>query len=246
MKDVIIEHRSLCMEPELVIDYSDYERRLKALEERGSATELRYNHNHDGRGRFTFSSGGGALKRVDKSGKSDKMKYEDSSGKRIRITQKAIDSVPDVTAFSSDELNQLVTDKCREILTDLKSDAVGTEETVSIKISSLESQKRKGGQGEGVVKGISFDEPYVSIHNHPSGKTISQKDVRKYIKDDSCIGLVVVGNQGSVYTMSKSKDYNMINALGYFLSNRGKADDRALWKGLKEYGIRYEEKSAKR
>lgn len=37
--DVIIEHRSLCMEPELVIDYSDYERRLRAIEERGWITK---------------------------------------------------------------------------------------------------------------------------------------------------------------------------------------------------------------
>lgn len=243
--DVIIEHRSLCMEPELVIDYSDYERRLKAIEERGWITK---NGRHILIGDEGGSSGGTGRKsgkNIDKSGKSDKMNYEDSSSKRIRITQKAIDSVPDVTAFSSDELNQLVTDKCREILADLKSDAVGTEETVSIKISSLESEKRKGGQGDGVVKGISFDEPYVAIHNHPSGKTISQKDVRKYIKDDSCVGLVVVGNQGTVYTMTKSQDYNVINALVYFLSNRGKVNDRALWEGLKEYGIRYEEKSAK-
>ena len=47
MSERIIEIRSLCIEPEYVIDYSDYERRIRMIEERGREIELRYNHNHD-------------------------------------------------------------------------------------------------------------------------------------------------------------------------------------------------------
>ena len=68
--DVIIEHRSLCMEPELVIDYSDYERRLRAIEERGWITK---NGRHILIGENS-GSGGKSGKKVDKSRKSDIIK----------------------------------------------------------------------------------------------------------------------------------------------------------------------------
>lgn len=70
--DVIIEHRSLCMEPELVIDYSDYERRLRAIEERGWITK---NGRHILIGEDS-GSGGKSGKKVDKSGKSGIIKTE--------------------------------------------------------------------------------------------------------------------------------------------------------------------------
>ena len=59
MAERIIEIRSLCIEPEYVIDYSDYEHRIRLIEERGREIELRYNHNHDEKGRFCSGVGGG-------------------------------------------------------------------------------------------------------------------------------------------------------------------------------------------
>lgn len=59
--------------------YVGYKLRIIILEQR--ALELRYNHNHDDRGRFTFSSGGGSVpKKVDKTGKSDIIKSGAVSG----------------------------------------------------------------------------------------------------------------------------------------------------------------------
>lgn len=79
MSERIIEYRSLCIEPEYVIDYSDYERRIKIIEERGRELELRYNHNHDEKGRFCSGVGGGRApaKTVDKSAESGIIKLED-------------------------------------------------------------------------------------------------------------------------------------------------------------------------
>ena len=49
--------------------YAGYRLRIILIEQRGM--ELRYNHNHDDRGRFTFSTGSGNVtKGVDKSRKS--------------------------------------------------------------------------------------------------------------------------------------------------------------------------------
>lgn len=73
----IIEHRSLCIEPEYIFDYSDYERRIRIIEEQGKEIELRYNHNHDEKGRFCSGSGGAAVKKVDNSAESGIIKLED-------------------------------------------------------------------------------------------------------------------------------------------------------------------------
>lgn len=57
--EVIMEYRYLLDEPVFRIDYSDYERRIKLIEEQGKEIELRYNHNHDDKGRFCSGGGGG-------------------------------------------------------------------------------------------------------------------------------------------------------------------------------------------
>lgn len=94
MTEKIIEIRTRMVEPVCVPDYSDYERRLQYIElqERIDRLdyniELRYNHNHDEKGRFCSGGGGGRMssssekrlysnggvnpeKNVDKSEKSD-------------------------------------------------------------------------------------------------------------------------------------------------------------------------------
>lgn len=200
----------------------------------------------DGKSGGSSKGGEKSVEKVDKSEKSGKIGYKDSDSKQLKITKNAINSVPSVSAFESDELNKTVTDKCREILTDLQHDTVGTEETISINVETLKSKKQKGEAGAGTVEAIVLDEPYVSIHNHPSGKTFSQRDVKKFINDDKNTGLVVVGNQGSVYTMIKTSDFNFVGALRHIISNGGKMDEKKIWEGMSKYGIRYEEKSAKR
>lgn len=50
---------------------------------------------------------------IDNSVKSGIINYKDSSSKQIKITQRTIDSVSNISAFSSDELNREVTEKCR-------------------------------------------------------------------------------------------------------------------------------------
>lgn len=63
MTEKIIEIRTRMVEPVCIPDYSDYERRLQYIELRGRMLELRYNHNHDEKGRFC-SGGGGRISSV--------------------------------------------------------------------------------------------------------------------------------------------------------------------------------------
>lgn len=68
-------------EPVCIPDYSDYERRLQYIELRERLLELRYNHNHDEKGRFCSgggrlsSSSGNSVKSIDNSTESDYNMY---------------------------------------------------------------------------------------------------------------------------------------------------------------------------
>lgn len=191
----------------------------------------------DGGGGSSGSSGGGAS-----SGR-----LNDSSPEFYPTSDEIINSVPEITAFDSEELNHAVHTSCKDILMSIKDDIPGTEATISISLDlTQKSEIQKGELGAGTVKAIPLDVPYVSIHNHASGETFSKRDLRKFIKDDSNIHSVVVGNNGHLFILSKTENYNdlkMISALRYIIKSDGLSEEM-ICKGLKEYGIKYYENKA--
>ena len=125
----------------------------------------------------------------------------------------------------------------------MKNDKVGTEETVSIKLSSLESEKQKGELGEGAVKVISFDEPFVSIHNHPSGETFSGRDIDKFAYDDNHVAMCVIGNNGKMYVLQKKPDYGWTKFAMESFDIQYKADyAEKVLNGAENYGFEYHKK----
>lgn len=171
----------------------------------------------------------------------------DSSNKWFPITDKSIENIQDIDSFSSKELNQKVTEKCKEILSDLKNDEVGTEETVSIRISSLESEKQKGEQGTGGVKFIEMDSPYVAIHNHPSNETFSIRDLEVLWSERLCQSIVVVGNKGNIFVMNKNNSYDALGFFQHIMSEKlGLTKHKSRKDFMKEaekYGLEYYEKT---
>ena len=120
----------------------------------------------DDHGRWTdgggdSSSSGGGSEKPNES-------YSDSSGGFLPITQRAIDNIPKIDVFDDPKVNTTVHNVCREILTDLKKDKIGTEESISFDLKLTKRRKIKGEQGEGGVKISKLDTPYISVHNHPS------------------------------------------------------------------------------
>lgn len=124
------------------------------------------------------------------------------------ITESSIQAVPKITAFDSDELNEAVETQCKNLLSSLIDDEVGTEGTVSIRLSDLTSEMAKGTSREGRVKPICFDEPYISIHNHPSGRIFSGKDISHLIKNEQMRSICVVGNIGNIFIVKKDNDFD--------------------------------------
>jgi len=135
------------------------------------------------------------------------------------ITRESIESVPQFTEFASPEINEAVHKACVEILEYLVNDQIGTEGTISLPISKvveynagklvMKDLKDKGESGDGGVRIIDLNEPYIAIHNHPSGATFSIKDLDCFGRLSNCKGIVVIGNNGkSTYSLIKNANYD--------------------------------------
>ncbi len=115
MTEKIIEIRTFTDENIRYSDYSDYERRLQMIELRGRLLELRYNHNHDEKGRFCSGGGGGRMssssdKRLYSNGGANPKKDIDKSEKSDIIkTRNGKDRANDFSAnWSKASLNNTV------------------------------------------------------------------------------------------------------------------------------------------
>ena len=199
----------------------------------------------DDHGRWTdgggdSSSSGGGSEKPNES-------YSDSSGGFLPITQRAIDNIPKIDVFDDPKVNTTVHNVCREILTDLKKDKIGTEESISFDLKLTKRRKIKGEQGEGGVKISKLDTPYISVHNHPSGKTFSVKDLVGFHDDKNCRGIVVVGNNGKIFAMKKTSAFQSTGFFEYCMKRQygfsSFKSEKDFMKGAEKYGIKYYERT---
>lgn len=194
----------------------------------------------DDHGRWT-DSGGGSGGDASSSGH-----LSDSKTDFIPVTNEAISSVPKITEFDDEEMNKTVNNACKDVLKAIKNDPPGTEATISISLDlTQKSAVQKGEPGAGTVKPVKMDISYVSIHNHPSGETFSLKDVDQFASDYNNKSIVVVGNNGKVFVLSKTNNYNAEGFSAYYLSRlygivTGESKEQFL-KGGTKYGTKYTE-----
>lgn len=174
--------------------------------------------------------------------------HDSSDVKLISITNEAINSVPKFNEFETPELNQSVQNTCREILQNMKEAEIGTEQLAVININTLEKQFSTGESGGGLVKAIKFNEPYLSIHNHPSCQTFSTADIKKLYDDVNCKSVIVVGNNGNnIFIMKKEEDFNSMGFFEYVMKKElgfsSYNSDYEFMKGAEKYGIKYYERT---
>ncbi|MDD4851236.1 MAG: hypothetical protein PHO10_11155 [Gemmiger sp.] len=80
-----------------------------------------------------------------------------------------------------------------------------------------------------------LDVPYIGAHNHASELTFSPGDIRQFIKRPNLKVLTAVGNDGTVYTMEKTPDFDattLRNAQRRLKSEIGKAETNEAIQGL--------------
>ena len=155
---------------------------------------------------------GSMLKGLDKIAESGIIKLSDTNNSNIEsiiITQEAIDRVAKLDVFDDEAINIAIQNQSRRILHDMTSHQPGTEETISMALDDLASSFFNiGDEGAHSVEAIVLHKPYISIHNHPTGKTFSELDINKFFKDPNMEAMCVVGNDGSMYIVIKRSEYN--------------------------------------
>lgn len=172
---------------------------------------------------------------------------KDASAEWIPITIQSINSIPNISEFKSIQLNELVRTESCNLLRNLINDELGTEATVSINLKNLTHEFRKGEKGEGGVKFIHMDSPYISIHNHPSGETFSVRDLEILHSDSNCNALLVVGNNGKIYIMQKQDTFDSTGFFEYIMKKKYGFSkyhtEYDFMKGAEKYGVKYYERT---
>lgn len=145
--------------------------------------------------------------RLAKSGKSDILGDTKLAG--IPITEEAIQRVPLVrpSGWSQDQAVRLQ-EAHRDLLRTVQSRPVGTETGAVYGEDMTLIAKGVGKDAEQGVRLPHCTEPYISIHNHPSGEIFSVRDLDSFFYNTDMIGMTVVGNQGNVYAVLKSSQYD--------------------------------------
>lgn len=158
------------------------------------------------------------------------------------VTNETIAAVPHISVFGTPDVNDKVEQQCRRILKDIKDDEVGTEATISIALDDLEVKFRKGEKGAGDVEPIILDRPYITIHNHPSGQTISREDFYRFISQKKADSMVVVGNNGTVFVLNKEPQFDYID-YGFKVFNISDIPDyhKIVFERAEYYGFSYYE-----
>lgn len=163
--------------------------------------EVRYNHRHDPvTGRFisgdSLTNGGGSGK------------MNDSGYEFYPVSPDAYDKIENLGVFG-DERDKKIQDAMKHVLDNVIDKEPGTE---SIALYSLENisylNEDISEAADGSVKSLDADVPYISIHNHASGKTFSLGDLVELHQYDNCKAIFVVGNNGSTYALVKQANYD--------------------------------------
>ena len=131
----------------------------------------------------------------------------DKGYKGIPITEEAIRRVPQVRpdGWSQEQAERLQTAH-RELLRAVMDKPVGTE-VGAVYAPDMRLIERKIGEyaGHQIVAPLCH-EPHIFVHNHPSGLTFSENDIKGFINSADMALLTAVGNNGSVYALQKSDD----------------------------------------
>ena len=136
-------------------------------------------------------------------------KYFKGKLKHYDITDERINKIPLINLSSlSSEQNIKLQQACKNLLDFMRNEPLGTEGAIILNSYADEIDRYKAEKANGNVKLKLVDENHIAIHNHPSGLIFSEKDVETFIKYESLRILGAVGNNGTVYFIEKTDDFD--------------------------------------
>lgn len=145
--------------------------------------------------------------------------FKDVNLNHINITQETIDNIPFVDISILDNATSInLQNRHKEILTIAKKLPPNTEVGFICDMNGTRIDKKIGPLGKGNVKLPSPNIPHITIHSHPDGNIFSHSDLRQFISSPNMLIMSVVGNNGNVYCLSKTIDFDGFSI--YQLYNR--------------------------
>lgn len=147
----------------------------------------------------------------------------DIRGGYLPVTEKSIKAVRPFVCRTLDEAGQQALARAhQELLRKAAAHPVGTEAArcYGMDMRPLGETIISGQKGR--VRIPDQDVPYIAIHTHPSGVTFSPGDIRGFATRENMRMLTAVGNDGTVYAIEKTLqfDRNRILALFHDTENR--------------------------
>ena len=144
------------------------------------------------------------------SGISVNTKYFKGELKYYDITDERINKIkPIKLEILSDENNQKLTDACKDLLSYMKDEKLGKEGLIAFDMNMNEITRYKAIKNNGKVSLSNIGEnDCIVIHNHPSGLIFSEGDINRFVDCPKMNILGAVGNDGSIYFISKNSRYD--------------------------------------
>lgn len=181
---------------------------------------------------------------------------ESESYNDISITEEVIANVPfvEIDGFTYDN-NIAFQNAQKEILRVAKDLPLGTEVGAIYRADNMEriGDIIIGEYGKHQVNLPDADVPFISIHNHPDGKTFSTKDADRLIKQPNMVVIAAIGNNADSYVLQPLDNVDMVGFVNYASSEIDKLENQKdsltfdmfakgfenIWRGSEVYGVKY-------
>lgn len=142
---------------------------------------------------------------------------DDIMGGYLLVTEQSIEAVQPFTCRVLDEAGQQALARAhRELLQAAAAHPVGTEVACCYGLDMQPLSKIIISGQQGRVRIPDQDVPYIAAHTHPSGLTFSPSDIRRFALRENMRMLTAVGNDGTVYAIEKTAQFDRSGMLALF------------------------------
>ncbi len=142
---------------------------------------------------------------------------DEIKGGYLPITAKSIEAVQPFTCRALDEAGQRALARAhRELLQEAAAHPVGIEVARCYGLDLQPLGETIVGRQQGLVRIPDQDVPYIAAHTHPSGLTFSPGDIRGFATRKNMQMLTAVGNDGTVYAIEKTPQFDRNRFLALF------------------------------
>ena len=142
---------------------------------------------------------------------------DDITGGYLLVTEQSIEAVQPFTCRVLDEAGQQALARAhRELLQAAAAHPVGTEVACCYGLDMQPLSKIIISGQQGRVRIPDQDVPYIAAHTHPSGLTFWPSDIRRFALRENMRMLTAVGNDGTVYVIEKTAQFDRSGLLALF------------------------------